>query len=83
MLGEKVMSNENNEKNENQEAQEIKKIELSVTDFEKKVDEERAYLIRDGMSPEKAKKKAIEIVRKTYKEVNVSIDYSNWAGQKG
>lgn len=57
------------------------RIEISVTDYERKIDIERAYLVHDGMNPEKARKKAAEIVARDYVRINQPVDYSNWAGQ--
>jgi hypothetical protein len=76
------MSNENNEIQDKSNEPEVKLIEVSLIEFERQIDVERAYLIREGMNQDKARKKAKEIVEKKYIKVNVPIDYSNWAGQK-
>ena len=73
------MSNENNEIQTTQ--VEKKLIEISLVEYEKKIDMERAYLIRKGMNPDKARKEAKEIIDKEYIKVSNSVDYSNWAGQ--
>lgn len=76
------MSNENKDVVENQSVEEVKLIEISILEYERKVDIERAYLIHEGMNPEKARKKAAEIVAKKYVKVATPVDYSNWAGQR-
>ena len=76
------MSNENNDSQEQTTETKVELIGLSLTEYERQIDMERAYLIREGMNPEKARKKAKEMVERKYKKIHVPIDYSNWAGQK-
>ena len=76
------MSNEKNEIQEQLVENKVELIEISLIEYERKIDMERAYLIREGMNPEKARKKAKELIDKKYIKVTVPVDYSNWAGQK-